>query len=66
MKENILVIEDDESINNLIYKILIKQGYNVRQAFSGTEGKMLLNMYNFQLVLLDSNASWNDWGRNNW
>ena len=41
MKENILVIEDDESINNLIYKILIKQGYNVRQAFSGTEGKML-------------------------
>ena len=36
MKENILVIEDDESINNLIYKILIKQGYNVRQAFSGT------------------------------
>ena len=53
MKENILVIEDDESINNLIYKILIKQGYNVRQAFSGTEGKMLLNMYNFQLVLLD-------------
>lgn len=53
MKENILVIEYDESINNLIYKILIKQGYNVRQAFSGTEGKMLLNMYNFQLVLLD-------------
>ena len=53
MKENILVIEDDESIYNLIYKILIKQGYNVRQAFSGTEGKMLLNMYNFQLVLLD-------------
>ena len=53
MKENILVIEDDESINNLIYKILIKQGYNVRQAFSGTEGKMILNMYNFQLVLLD-------------
>ena len=53
MKENILVIEDDESINNLIYKVLIKQGYNVRQAFSGTEGKMLLNMYNFQLVLLD-------------
>lgn len=53
MKENILVIEDDESINNLIYKILIKQGYNVRQAFSGAEGKMLLNMYNFQLVLLD-------------
>ena len=37
----------------MIYKILIKQGYNVRQAFSGTEGKMLLNMYNFQLVLLD-------------
>ena len=53
MQKKILVIEDEESINNLIYKILIKQGYNVRQAFSGTEGKMLLNMYNFQLVLLD-------------
>lgn len=53
MNKNILIIEDDENINNLIHRILIKEGYNVRQAFSGTEGKMLLDLYDFQLVLLD-------------
>lgn len=51
--QSILVIEDDQDINNLIKSILIKEGYTVRQAFSGTEGKLLLDMFNFHLVLLD-------------
>jgi len=50
---NILVVEDDADINGLIYRILIKEGYNVRQAFSGTEAKMCLDLQDFQLVLLD-------------
>lgn len=49
----ILIVEDDEIINNLICKILTKEGYEVKQAFSGTEGRLLLNMFNFELVLLD-------------
>lgn len=50
---NILVVEDDEDINGLIHRILIKEGYNVIQAFSGTEAKMRLEMHEFQLILLD-------------
>ncbi|BCZ46595.1 DNA-binding response regulator [Clostridium gelidum] len=57
MKENrninILVVEDDADINGLINRILIKAGYNVKQAFSGTEAKMCLDLQDFQLILLD-------------
>ena len=50
---NILVVEDDVDINNLLCKILTKQGYNVRSAYSGSEAKMCLEHYDFQLILLD-------------
>ncbi|MBU5675500.1 response regulator transcription factor [Alkaliphilus sp. MSJ-5] len=50
---NILVVEDDIDINNLLCKMLSKQGYNVRAAYSGSEAKMCLEYYDFQLVLLD-------------
>ncbi|MDZ7548249.1 response regulator transcription factor, partial [Clostridium perfringens] len=50
---NILVVEDDLDINNLLCKILIKEGYNVRAAYSGTEAKMCMEHYDFHLILLD-------------
>lgn len=50
---NILVVEDDIDINNLLCTMLSKQGYNVRPAYSGSEAKMCLEHYDFQLVLLD-------------
>ncbi|GAA0086125.1 response regulator transcription factor [Clostridium sp. CTA-7] len=50
---NILVVEDDLDINNLLCKILIKEGYNVRAAYSGTEAKMCMEQYDFHLILLD-------------
>lgn len=50
---NILVVEDDQDINGLINKILIKNGFNVRQAFSGTEAKLCLDMFDFHLLILD-------------
>ncbi|MCY6484948.1 response regulator transcription factor [Clostridium aestuarii] len=50
---NILVVEDDTDINNLLCKMLSKQGYNVRGAYSGSEAKMCVEQYDFQLVLLD-------------
>jgi DNA-binding response OmpR family regulator len=50
---NILVVEDDVDINCLLCRILDRQGYNVRGAYSGTEAKMCLEMYDFQIVLLD-------------
>ncbi|MCQ2515248.1 MAG: response regulator transcription factor [Saccharofermentans sp.] len=53
MAARILIVEDDDSINNLITVALSKQGYNCTQAYSGTEG--LLNFKNgeFDLVCLD-------------
>lgn len=53
MKNRILVIEDDNDINLLIKKILEKAGYQVENAFSGTEGRLMLSLSHFDLVLTD-------------
>lgn len=50
---NILIVEDDDSINNLIAKLLKKNNYNVVQAYSGTEALLHLERDTFHLVLLD-------------
>ncbi len=50
---NILVVEDDTDINKLLYRILSKKGYNVICAYSGSEAKMCLDKYDFQLIILD-------------
>lgn len=50
---NILIVEDDNSINELLYKLMLKNGYNVVQAYSGTEAMLHLKSTDFQLVLLD-------------
>lgn len=50
----IMVVEDDASINNLLKTALEKGGYQVIQAFSGTEAKLILQMQkDISLVLLD-------------
>ncbi|MEG0297333.1 MAG: response regulator transcription factor [Clostridium sp.] len=50
---NILVVEDDGDINELLCSILIKEGYNVRGAYSGTEARMCMERYDYDLILLD-------------
>jgi len=50
---SILVVEDDVDINGLLCKILRKQEYEVSSAYSGSEAKMCINMYNYDLILLD-------------
>ncbi|SHH70545.1 DNA-binding response regulator, OmpR family, contains REC and winged-helix (wHTH) domain [Clostridium collagenovorans DSM 3089] len=50
---NILVVEDDLDINTLLCSILSKEGYRVRSAYSGTEAKMCIEQYNYELLLLD-------------
>ena len=54
-KKTILSIEDDADISQLLYTALSKAGYDAVQAYSGTEGKMLLGMKEkrFALILLD-------------
>lgn len=40
--EKILIVEDDMDINNLLAKMMQKQGYEVVQSFSGTEASLRL------------------------
>ncbi|MBR6881151.1 MAG: response regulator transcription factor [Clostridiales bacterium] len=49
----ILVAEDDQAINDMIYEALRKHGYEVVQAFSGTEGMLNFKSDRFDLVILD-------------
>lgn len=49
----VLVIEDDSDINSLLCNILRKNNYEVKGAYSGSEGKMCLDYENYDLVLLD-------------
>ena len=51
--KNILVIEDDVTIGNMIEQILIKEGYGVYRAYSGTEALFILSSHKLDLVLLD-------------
>lgn len=49
----ILVIEDDADINQLLARILKREGYEVIQAYSGTEAILLLEKGVPDLILLD-------------
>lgn len=53
MQERILVVEDEADINRLLARILQEAGYEVRQAFSGTEAGLLLEKEVPDLMLLD-------------
>lgn len=53
MKNIILVVEDDTDINNLLKKILNTAGYDVVQAFSGTEAIFYFEKGMPDLLLLD-------------
>ena len=50
----IMIVEDDTNINNLLKTALEKAGYEVIQAFSGTEAGLILQMQkSISLILLD-------------
>jgi DNA-binding response OmpR family regulator len=49
----ILIIEDDMIIHSLIKETLNLHGFNTISAYSGTEGKLLFEQNQVELVLLD-------------
>ena len=51
--QRILIVEDDAENNQIIRDYLEGHGYSCAQAYSGSEGKLLFLMENFDLVLLD-------------
>lgn len=53
MNANILIVDDDININNMIKETLSKTGYNCTQAFSGSEAVLVMNIKEFDLVILD-------------
>lgn len=53
LNKNILVVEDDWDINGLLCKILTQNGYKVRGAYSGTEARMCIEQYKYDLIILD-------------
>lgn len=53
MRNTILIVEDDIDINNLLQKILMTAGYNVMQAYSGTEAKLWMEKTMPDLIILD-------------
>lgn len=49
----ILIIEDDEHINQILYDGLVHEDFVCTQAYSGSEGKMNAARSEYQLILLD-------------
>lgn len=52
-KIRILIIEDDDDINKILYDMLTQEGYEVKSAYSGTEGLIYLQQSSWTLILLD-------------
>ncbi|MFS0575074.1 response regulator transcription factor [Sporosarcina sp. 179-K 3D1 HS] len=53
MMATILIIEDDTAIHSLIEEALSLNGFDTLSAYSGTEGKLLFEQKEIDVVLLD-------------
>lgn len=51
--KKILIVEDDESIHNIIEELLRREHYATDNAYSGTEALLLLEKEKYDLILLD-------------
>ncbi|MCI9427643.1 MAG: response regulator transcription factor [Eubacterium sp.] len=51
--KKILIIEDDPHIGTMLFELLSKEGYDVTNAYSGTEALLLLSGFTPDLILLD-------------
>lgn len=51
--KHILIIDDDIHIGNMIDEVLVKEGYKVSRAYSGTEALLVLSISKPNLILLD-------------
>ena len=51
--DRILIIEDNKDVNLMLAETLEKEGYEVKSAFTGTEGMKEANTQTYDLLLLD-------------
>lgn len=52
-QHNILIIEDDEHINHIVFDALQHENYVCTQAYSGSEGKLRVMNHHYALIILD-------------
>ena len=53
--KKILVIDDDAEINELVAKVLVRAGYEVRTATTGEDGLVVLDTFVADLMIVDKN-----------
>ncbi len=53
--KRILVIDDDVEINELVGKVLVRAGYQVRTAANGEDGLAFLSEFPADLIIVDKN-----------
>lgn len=51
--KHILVIDDDVHVGDMLEEVLLKEGYSVSRAYSGTEALLVLSARRPNLILLD-------------
>lgn len=49
----LLIVEDENEINKLIHDFFELKGYEIKQAYSGTEALLLFDQFQFDAVILD-------------
>jgi two-component system NtrC family response regulator len=53
--KRVLVIDDDAEINELVAKVLVRAGYEVRTADTGEDGLVVLDTFAADLMIVDKN-----------
>lgn len=51
--KRILIIDDDVPIGDMLEEVLVREGYAVSRAYSGTEALLVLERVKPDLILLD-------------
>lgn len=50
--KQILIIDDDAHIGNMLEEVLVKEGYKILRAYSGTEALLVLSTAKPDLILI--------------
>ena len=54
-KDLVLIVDDDEAVRTMLYKIMVSNDFDVDQASSGEEALQAVENKNYDLMLLDIN-----------
>ena len=55
MADTVLIVDDDESVQTMLYKVIRSNGLNAEVASGGQEAVMLATRHSYDLILLDVN-----------